>query len=336
MDKEFIDNFFINYSKENIYHVDLQKFFKKLKGYRLVMNYNNLDEFEKGVLENPFLEMLINEFAPEINFVPDLMDKLTNIDFYIVDNYPFKLFFVDGSEKTNTKASLNFGYEFISSSDIDKKWKNYYSERNDKKMKVTKNRKYPEDLRFDSYEKLKEFGHPLNSIIIIDRYVLINKKGTQEITDNLIPLLKALINNIPEKLKIELLILTRNFELDIKSTWEFLIKELEKEFPGIDMKLGIVRDEKKLYPKGHHGIKGRRIITNYLTIKSEDSFNYFNSNGSTKGISDITIDFNFDNQQWQDLQFELSEIRHYIDKLKEYDNIDLTHYNTKKNRLLSN
>ena len=335
MDKEFIDNFFINYSKENIYHVDLQKFFKKLKGYRLVMNYNNLDEFEKGVLENPFLEMLINEFAPEINFVPDLMDKLTNIDFYIVDNYPFKLFFVEGSEKTNTKASLNFGYEFISSSEIDKKWKNYYSERNDKKMKVTKNKKYPEELRFDSYEKLKNFSHPLNSIIIIDRYVLINSKGTQEITDNLIPLLKNLINNIPEKLNIELMILTRKFDTDLISTWKFLMKKIRKTFPDIEIKVGIVRDEKKLYPKGHHGIHGRRIITNYFTIFSEDSFTFFNSNGSTKAVSDIRFAFNFETNNWQALQFELSEVRDYIDKLKEYDNDDLTYYNTKKNRLLT-
>jgi len=334
LEKEFLEQFFIEFDENNAIISDFLRFLKELKNFQLIVNTSDITEFEQEVHNNPFLELMINESVPKLSFNAHLRKDVLSEDFYKDDTYPFKLFLLDSENEECMKLSKDYGYEYLCISNLSDRWNCYFSGREDTKMKVTKNKRFPDKLRFDSYEKMKCFTHPLNSILIIDKYILVNNKGSQEITENFIPLLKVLLNKMSDKIEIDILILTRKMFSDVRTTWEFLMNEVKSALPNKKINLNLVRDEKHLYPAGHHGIKGRRIITNYFTISSEDSFTFFNSNGSTKGISDIRFDFNFEKNNWLNLQFELNEIKEYVDHIVLNDDNDITYFKSKRNRML--
>lgn len=340
IDKEFLDNFFIGYDESNIYQADVLKFFRKLKGFQLVINFNNQDEFEKQVVENPILELLINEFIPEITYIPDLKSKISEEDFYLKDTYPFKIFFAENSDECNQNLLLDFGYEYISTSNLSERWKCYYSEREDTRMKVRKKNDYPEELRFDSYEKLKKFCHPINCILVFDLYVLSNTPGKQEIKDNLIPLLKNLISFVPRKLKLQIQIVTEKFypwdsPKDIKTIYDELKRLLLTFLPVDSFELSIVRHHKKQYRKNQQGLSFRRIFTNYITIESDKSFTYFKTNGSVNTLSNINFVNTFDSKNWKSTSLEINEIGNYVTLLPMNDEYDLLYYKSKINRLIN-
>ena len=318
IDKDFLDNFFICYSEKNIYHSDIVKFFKKIKGFNLVINFKDFEEFEICCIENPLLEYLINETVPEITFNPDLKSQILDMDFYEKDKYPFKLFFIEKSEEENEKLIYDFGYEYISTQNMEDRWANYLSDREDFKLKVTKDKEYPEELKFDSYEKIKKYKHPINAILFFDLYMLSNTKN-QQIDDNFIQLLKSLVDFIPNKTSIDIQIVTEKFHLEIKKLKGQLEKKIGEFIPIEKFNLSIIRHSKKHYPKNLQGLKPRRIYTNYFTFASDDRFTYFKPNGGVNKLSTFWADFNFNYVNWLSTSKDLKEINLYKSKLPFYD-----------------
>jgi hypothetical protein len=134
------------------------------------------------------------------------------------------------------------------------------------------------ELQFNSWNQIEPYMTPFSDIVIMDNYILDENLWES----NLISILKVLKKATP--IKFNLLIITfegDKFKLDINISNK--LKELLID-NKIICNLGIVLFTREF--KEHD----RGIFTNYLRIKSGDSFNYFDSKGNiiTKGTD---IDF---------------------------------------------
>lgn len=129
------------------------------------------------------------------------------------------------------------------------------------------------------WEDLKTYSNPCTDILLVDRYLLMNR---EKINKNLIPLMKMLAQGITIKLNI---VLINGDEDPIKYEEEIqkILKKIRdeiKEVTGLQPNCTLILLDGKNYEHD------RFIITNYLRYDSGDSFSgYFDSSGNrtTKG-----------------------------------------------------
>lgn len=131
----------------------------------------------------------------------------------------------------------------------------------------------------DSFQKwtdLKAFALPLTDIVIVDPYVLNN---FDDCKINLIPYLESLVSNT--KSRINIIIYTNKKECLNYEDVAPLIKQKIKKVTGVKPKFTLVTysDQRGIPSRGEHD---RTILMNYKRIKSGDTFNYFNPDGSIK------------------------------------------------------
>lgn len=323
IDKLFLYNlFFITETNDETLQ-DFLTYLKRVKYFKLKINYKSLEEAE--VESNPIFEYLINEYVPTIYYDTELTNKLKDKDFY-ENGQSFKLFFIEKSNKECAELSEKFGYEYINSNSVVNKWKLY---RNDSSLKVTKNSDYPLELKLKDWNKLEFFKHPLNSIIVCDRYILVDKYR-QKIDENLIVILEILLSckNVSENVDVMILsqeILSSNSSslkdklVRVHSRIQSKLSKLKKK-----INLNIILFDSNFENYGsYEKIHDRRIYTNYFRMSSGPGFNLFHKNGNTVESfheTDFEVKFIFKYQNYLKTKNELMNINQYLKNIRNRTN----------------
>ncbi len=333
IDRNFLDDFYLKYEEGNIYHVDIRDFIKKAKDFKLITNYNSIEELkEEAENSNPILHELIETTVPEIEFKENLYDDIENEHFY-ESGSPFKLFFI---ENNSTPTSDMFGYETISTENLETKWKPFLKGRDNEQnvLKTTKDKTLKRSERLEKWEDISAFGHPSHSIIIADRFVLDNLKYNKStIEKNLFPLLKQLIGENRNNKPIDLMIITRKG--DIHNLYDKIDSYLKDDLKISSYHFCLIVEPPK--PKFEHF---RRIFTNYFHIKIENSLNVFKDNNSYNDKNnDFTFNFILNPRNYRFAKKELEDIKNYVLKVRNREKVDndtekIYYLPDKRNKLL--
>ena len=277
--------------------LDLQDFYRfitKLQGVDVITNYESLDEFEKIVDTSPFwLKLYDGTFSPTIQ--KDFCHALSKSSFY-AGSTGFKLFFVERDDVE--VLSHQFGLLYVNSSNLLKVWKLFSDEREDLALPITENTDC--NPRFDNWSYLRHFTHPLNSIILCDRYILQNK---QDFEANVFDLLKCLkCYNLPQ---LNILLISEligsekqpdgkwiKVDNDINDYGELIRNRLigPQKIKKLNMSvIKLTNTKQKDFYREHD----RSLVTNYWYINPQNSFNFFDATSQRKLIVRSNIDFRF-------------------------------------------
>ena len=201
--------------------------------------------------------------------------KKPNKNTFPKEQDPYCLFFInEPDELSQRKYKKSNGFFFGFADDYYDEWKNLNLEDCLNSLPV---RKHCKGEGFTSWGDLEKRLFVFSDMILCDNYILRDRSMWE---NNLIKLLKTMAKKAPSKFNL----LIYSFEgerhdlfLEITDIYETLKHNLIDE--GIVCDLGIV-----LAPT-QFKYKARTIFTNYLHVKSDDTFNYFNSAGEiiTKG-----------------------------------------------------
>jgi len=333
IDRNFLDNFFLIYDDNDIYHEDLRLFFKKLKNCKIVTNYNSLEELiDEAEKSNPLLHLFIETNVPEIEFRKQLASEVEKKEFFEKGS-PVKLLFM---ESENTTMANNFGFTSINTSDISEKWLSFYMGRNEEfnVLKTSKDRVLKRHERFEKWEDFKNFEHTIHSIVIADRYLLVDKKN-QRIQHNLFPLLKNLIGENSDRSHVDLMIITHELKESLIKTHERINSFLMNILKLKSYHFSLVID-----PPGKKFEHFRRIYSNYFAIIPENSLNVFKDNGSYHDSNNnITFKFHFNSKNFRFAKKEISDIKNWLGKIENRPKIGsdaekIYYYPDKSNRLV--
>jgi len=332
IDRDFLDNFFLLYDNEDIYHEDIKMFFKKLNNCKIITNYNSLEEFvQEAEDSNPMLHYFIEVSVPEIEFREQLTAEVNNEEFYNIGS-PLKLLFIE----SKNNIAKNFGFTSINTTDLSEKWKPFYRGRNEdfNELKTSKDKTLKRHERFEKWEDLQSFRHPIHSIIIVDRYILVDKRN-QKISNNLFLLLKNLIMKNTNHSHIDLLIISHELQIGFKAIYNKINTFLKEVLKLKSFHFSLVID-----PPGKKFEHFRRIYSNYYTIFLDNSLNIFKDNGSYHDRNtNIAFKFHFNDKNYRFIKKEFKDINDWLDTIENRPKIGsdtekIYYYPDKKNKLL--
>jgi hypothetical protein len=292
LDKEFVNTFHLAYNGNDDYVDDFRDFFiKKLKRLTLVSNYADLEDIITQSQDNPLLELII-ECIPKLDFRADLLNEINSKDFPLIGS-PFKLILTGEKNEVCNYRRKRFGLEFLNPTILSDRWQLHYSRRQDINRKTTDDSEIPAEQRFDSWGKIMSFAHPLNSIILIDRYLLkwkTEKEFEKNLKNNILPIFKYLLLEASFETPIEIMIVSEFEEPAQKDKVELsqiTLETLLKENTQRVIYLNILA-YKKSSSNNINPIHDRIIITNYFYIESGAGFKIFNNNGFRVSIETNT------------------------------------------------
>ncbi len=342
IEKAFMEKFSSKLRAEgcNSMEADIIKLFKKLKNFRLITDFqiNNLSA--KEIENNLLLEALMSNFSPKVVSKTDLLNEIKDTAFYS-NTCPCKLFFITATEEECNKLRNDFGFEYLNTTNYNEKWKVYYSEREDNKRIVTKDKNIEEAYRFDCWDTLKQYKHPFNSLLIFDKYLLSDDNQDETIKNNLFKMLENLISiRKINKSKLNLMIIVdAKATKEIKKYHKIISDFLDNLIGKTNYKLNIVRLKKiAVNDEGSHY---RCIYTNYFRIGADDSFTFFEKNGKVKNKASISFEFIYNNRTWQTVLSEIKDIKNYlkvienIEKSDYVKNEEIYYFKDKNNNLLN-
>lgn len=327
--KEVVDDLFI---RENEFKSFIKFIKKNFRNYTLITNYDSEQEFIEHSQENPILEILLDRFKN--------IKYLNNLDTLIKDktilNYSSKRCIVicDFDHQICADYSENKGILFFNLSSL-KNWNLFEDIIYAKSLKVTNDSSYPINLKFRNFDDITKYLKFCDSIIIFDKFIFENKTN-QRIIKNLFPLLES-------ALKI-------NNNLDIMIVSEFKEEEITNHHKNIldffstkgykNFKLNLIHHEKAFYPRKFDGLHSRCILSNYIHIRSNDSFNFFKDNGEFNNLADIDIKFNLTTDNSYSYLKDLEAIKVYLSKIKNNPNcpnkaMKITYFKDNKNQLVT-
>lgn len=320
LDKDFATNYFSAEQTDTHIWKNFKKFFlKKVRYFKLVTNYSSFEEMRKDEFGLYFLELFADKLTTvEYNQISSTPKWIEN---HIREKGGFRIYLVEFDVKNCAHFRSNFGYEFISTKNLEVIWKKYLTKEIEKSVDAPPD---PNDeTLFNSWRDLKTVSlSPTNSIIIVDKYILCDKQ-TQRIQDNLIP---ALANIIPENYhgQLDIIILSEEIVSNQKTrSTEEKAKEVYDQIRGslsnlksINFKLKILIHSKAFYPNDFMSLHDRLIYTNYYTIESGQGFNLFNGKQRLCANSKVQIHFNFQPFYMKVLPRHIESLKKYIDKLK--------------------
>jgi hypothetical protein len=121
------------------------------------------------------------------------------------------------------------------------------------------------------WQELTNIELPFRHLCLVDRYLFSNEFGLRE---NFIPLVSALITGNASQ-HLQILIITEKIKgnLNLQMLHKKVIEQLSSEFPSKTINVTITKSSPQTTE-----LHDRRIITEYLTIKSGQSFAYFKQN----------------------------------------------------------
>jgi len=284
LDKEFANNYHLAFNdKKDEYVEDFQNdFIKKIQKLKLISNYLDKEDLMNQAKDNPLLELLI-ERIPKLVFSGDLLNEINSKEFPDTGS-PFKLILTGQKTEICDFRRKRFGLEYLTPANLSERWQLYYTRRSDINRKTTSDPAIPDEQRFDSWDKIKSFVHPLNSIILIDKYLLkwkTKKEFDKDIKNNILPIFNNLLLGGANETPIEIMIVSEFEEPSQKDKVELSQITLETRIKENTMK--IIHLNILAYKKSSSNnitpIHDRVIITNYFYIESGAGFKIFDNNG---------------------------------------------------------
>lgn len=311
---------------------------KDYSGYNLICNFLSSEEYELAALENPILEAMLDKFI-SIDYNVYLEQDIQEDKFYKNLMTDTNIFLTNFGEKKCNELSLTRGYVFISNTKIASTWDKISKFRYPTSYKVTKDLTIEPSQRFENWEKLRSLSHPFTSMIIFDKWLFKNTSPSG-ISLNLVPLIENFLteNDKSRELKITLISEIKH-PYSLKEYSEKLkIMLINKGWKKID--INIVRHNKACYPAAlKEGLHARLILTNYMHIVCDASFNFFKKNGVVENVANITASLNLYAFFEQSYRKDISDIKLYISKLKNEKSSDLNYsdkyFPDKQNPLLN-
>ncbi|MGE7775977.1 hypothetical protein ACQKLP_14710 [Chitinophaga sp. NPDC101104] len=310
-----MDTLFVE-SDANECSQDLYKFvLEESFGMRLICDFASLSEYREAMIDNPMWELLIDKFD-KIEYNVNLEGDVLTDRFY-ESLWEQNLFLLTLNEDVCNELSCARGYIYVSSANIEKAWNPIKLIRENSTLKVTQDKNFPTELKFDSWEKLKERILPLTSLIIFDRYILCDNSN-QKLKDNLFVVLKMFcINKLTKPLNLTII---SEFDSDyqLKNAYQKIQEFLAQN--GIEnVSLSLIDHDKGKYPVDFEGLHSRQILTNNIRIKCEDSFNLFKANGKVNNDADIHFKFNLSNKNHPFFEKEINHLKRYVGRLNNVD-----------------
>lgn len=325
LQKEFVSDLFCLSDSGCKITDDLASFLiKDYSGYHLVCDFLSAEEYEVAAAENPILEAILDKLN-SISYNPDLEKDVMDDEFYKNLKTDKNIFLTKFEEQTCKELSYSRGYIFVSSDKIASTWEMVAKLRKSKTFKVTNDKEIEPNQRFDNWSKIQSLSHPIKSAIIFDKYLLKNI-APMEVSLNLIPLIdNLLINNYKDrKLRITLI-------SEIKAPFKLkqYIDKIEKLLQDIgwgNIEVNIIRHNKAFYPRAlSEGLHARLILTNYMQIISDASFNFFKKRGAVENVANITASLNLYAFNEKSYSKDIEDIKLYVSKLKNENSSDVNY-----------
>ncbi|MBX0332996.1 hypothetical protein K3G39_07075 [Pontibacter sp. HSC-14F20] len=314
IDKGFLDGFFrYNFTEEKkaVYDSFIH-FIKNIKrGVKVICDFDDYDELETYVTANPLLHA-IEEREPHYELKSDLSQLVKQAGFYNHGN-AFKMFFLKTPCEECNVLEGQVGYSFMNAEDLNQKWKRFLTAKELTRYHISTNPEIDPNERFDAWGKIQDYPHPVNSIVIADKYVLCDKSG-QRIEHNLKPLLLELIPNRKMLVPVDVTIIASQKESNrefsqIKSELDSFFK---MKLPLVQVNLTIIDFDDKV--KAHvesevdSDFHDRRIVTNYYWYEVGKGFNLFKrANQLRPSNSKLYMGFNLYGSNQVDVKLLLEE-----------------------------
>lgn len=330
LQKEILDDLFL---REDEFQPFLNFLKKNFRNYNLIINHNDSVELQQHSEENPIIELLLDKIL-NITYLFDLANVLITDK---IGNYCNQrtiilcnLDDVDCNSRLENSGLLYFNLNNLN------KWDFFNDIIYSKSLKVSSDLSIPNEYKFVEWSNITKFLKFCNSVIIFDKYIFCDKSN-QKIKDNLYLFLENLFQTNCNKIQITII---SEFEKDDilkfhEQTSSYLISK-----GIINFELNLVHHAKALYPRNFEGLHSRFILTNYLHILSNDSFNFFKQNGDFNNLADVEIKFNLTTKNSYSFEKDLDSVKKYILKTKNEPNspnlnLKYTYYKNKNNSLLN-
>ncbi|MEZ4885469.1 MAG: hypothetical protein R3E32_12125 [Chitinophagales bacterium] len=349
--KAFLENYFLEYDAKSEYHIDWERFLKRFKSFVLVTDMEELENFdalspielEDFISSTPFLSLFFDNIH-NIVFQKELSSQLQTNEFYQKGSI-FKLFFTTIESNQCQELSEKFGYIYLNPNNLVYEWKLFYNAKEDTPIPITLDPKA--NPKFDSWEKIKLFQHPIRSMLIFDKYLL-SDKSTGPIDKNLFPLLLNLLQDFPLFEELDLTILCElkfNKESERAEKTKTLNKRIQrffrKNFVHLNVNVTLIHYDEGIRSRYSEKEHDRGLYTNYFFIKVGAGFNVFDKYNKILNASDMDVLFLF-SKTGRNVGFRgLRNFKQYINKLESLvtDNPSKAEYihpkDAKENKLLN-
>lgn len=281
LDRAFVNNFYNAFIENDEYADDFYKYFiRNLQKFKLITNYSDIDELMQQAKVNPLLELII-ERIPVIEYQQNF-DFLLDSPAFPQNGSPIKLVLSGDNNTQCINRRKRFGLEYINPSNLKNRWPLYYSRRTDINKKTSNDSEIPADFRFDSWDCIKPFVHPLNAIIIVDFYLLNWEREdefTNNMNNNIVPLLESMLVEASTDVPVNISFISEFKDRPpIKQAERVNISRqlLEAAIKKITTKpfnLNLIVHNKQNYPRDYQEFHDRIIITNYFYINCGAGFN---------------------------------------------------------------
>lgn len=290
-DEKFIDAVDNELENEDIHFQDFLKFCRKFHGGEVEIFTNiPLEEIAFKRKKSRVWDNIVASGTLNATSLPDLNEQVTSESFYS-ESTGYKFFFLERDDVNELKRS--FGHLYFNLATLLTNWKYFSGERDDLCLPITNDPAC--NPRFDNWNYLRNFPHPINSIIICDRYILQNKISFR---NNLFEIIKQLGCRNLLKAEVEIIIISeltnKSQDNDIDDYGNF-IKDQLKTFYGIKklklnlIKLAVDDSNRGKFYREH----GRSLITNYWYLNPQNSFNFFKYDRSNDKLN-LTVEDNID------------------------------------------
>lgn len=329
LQKEIVDELFVR-EEDFISFIKFLK--KKFRDYILITNFIDEDDFFKSAEENPLLEILIDKFD-KIKFKTDLSSLIQ--DRSILKKISKRtIVLCDASDNICTDYQDNHGCLFFNLSLLHN-WNLYEDILESKSLKVTTDKKYPSQYKFSDFTDFTKYFRFCDTLIIFDKYIFADKTD-QKLKNNLYKLLEKILFN---KAEMEITIISEFHEEDIVKNYNELNEYLTSKNIN-NYSINLIHHNKAFYPKKIEKLHSRFILSNYVYIRSNDSFNFFKDNGEFNNLVDIDIMFNLTTQNSFSYLKDLNTTKIYLSKIKNEENcpnknLRITYYQSRSNALLN-
>lgn len=304
IEKEFLDNFYLDYSAEPIQEI-VKKIFIEYGKKRVFIDYD-AENFEKLENENEFFALISNIIPPTpVNSIKEHLFSKSDFSQTIVFTNNKEEWFKD----VENKGALCFCFE-----NFEKKIKNIIDQLH---FRIDLSESFT-DWNFLSKFQLLDF----NTITISDRYIL-SDKDNQKIDDNLIPVLKSFILNRNAKIKIDILTKELNAlsssDNHKKEKAKKIFTKLNRVFANSKTKFNIIMND---FPH-QFVMHDRSIATNFSLLECGEGFNLIPFKPSDSEIRSETI---FDKYTYKRLKNIKQKQKEYTNKLEALNTVKFKMY----------
>jgi len=330
LEKDLLDEIFV--LSENFQNV-IEFIKQHLFGFDLICDFKSEEELKESFNENPLIEFII-ENINSIKYNPNLKnDIISNVIFDKIGENNIFLICIDTLSINKIKRVKPYlFYNQDNLIDFDK----FLAQNNNTKiLKVSKDQTIPSDLVFQNWTNLDFCFKNINSLIILDNYILSESKSCT-LQDNFLSLLDEISKS---KYELFLTIITefKDFE-DLNSKYNSINKYIKDN--NYKIEINLINHQKHFYPRDFEGFHSRFILSNYYYIISTDSFSYFKPNGKIINSADLIISCNLFKSGNILFRKELKSINEYFKKIVNDDQspsklLKLMYHPTKINPLLN-